>query len=245
MKTVIFMIIISVTFVAALATVNEITRTTVENNIKIQESKEMLYAFNVFPDKFQPETLSLKATSLAVPWENSQVLDIMNTRIKSVEIPVNEKLRGIIHGSFLDGQTKIPIFEHVDAQNTVVAYGLPLFGKGLWGTIQGFGVVTADLQKMQGIAFLKQSETPGLGARITEEEYKRYFRNLDLKNFFAANPTGTPIIMVKKKTKTNLEESTNSVQAITGATQTSQGVLDMVNSNLRVYLPLLQVYKGQ
>lgn len=245
MKPVVFMMIISVTFVAALATVNEITRATVEKNIKIQESKEMLYAFNIFPDKFQPETLSLKATTLTIPWENNQVLDIMQTRIKSVNIPVNDTIRGIIKGSFLEGQTAIPIFEHVNAQKTVVAYGLPLSGKGLWGTIQGFGVVSADLQKMQGIAFLKQSETPGLGARITEEEYKRYFRNLDLQNFFAANPTGTPIIMVKKKAKTNIEESTNSVQAITGATQTSQGVLDMVNSNLRVYLPLLQAYKGQ
>lgn len=245
MKPVMFMMIISVTFVAALATVNEITRATVEKNLQIQEAKKILYAFNIFPDHFPPESLSLTATTLAIPWDDQQVLDLMQSRIKSVNIPVDETLRGIITGSFLEGQTNIAIFEHVNAHNTVVAYGLPLSGKGLWGTIQGFGVVTADLQTMQGIAFLKQSETPGLGARITEEEYKRYFRNLDLKHFFAANPTGSPIIMVKKKVKTNIEESTNSVQAITGATQTSQGVLDMVNSNLRVYLPLLQAYQGQ
>jgi Na(+)-translocating NADH:ubiquinone oxidoreductase C subunit len=245
MKPVVFMVVISVVFVGALATINELTRAQVENNLKIQEAKEILYAFDIFPANFEPASLSSKATTLTIPWPKEEVLEIFNARLKKVEIPITDKLRQLTQGTFLDGQTNITIFEHITAQNETIAYGLMLSGKGLWGTIQGFGVVTADLEKMQGIAFLKQSETPGLGARIIEEEYKRYFRNLDLGKFAAANVAGTPIIMVKKKLQTNIIASTNSVQAITGATQTSQGVLDMVNSNLRVYLPILQAYKGQ
>jgi Na+-transporting NADH:ubiquinone oxidoreductase subunit C len=96
---------------------------------------------------------------------------------------------------------------------------------------------------MVGIDFTKQVETPGLGARIIEEEYKFFFRNLDLSGFSEANSDQPPIVMVKKKERTNVEESTNNIQAITGATQTSQGVLNMVNSNLRVYIQLIQEYK--
>ncbi|MCP4403406.1 MAG: FMN-binding protein, partial [bacterium] len=47
------------------------------------------------------------------------------------------------------------------------------------------------------------------------------------------------------KEQSNLENSTNSIQSITGATQTSQGVLDMVNSNLAVYIKILQAYQEQ
>ena len=124
-----------------------------------------------------------------------------------------------------------------------MAYGLPLVGKGLWGTIEGFGVISVDLDRMGGIDFSKQVETPGLGARIIEQEYKYFFRNLDLSGFSEADSEQSQIVMLKKKEKTNVEESTNSVQAVTGATQTSQGVLNMVNSNLRMYIQLIQEYK--
>jgi Na+-transporting NADH:ubiquinone oxidoreductase subunit C len=143
----------------------------------------------------------------------------------------------------LEGRDSVEIFEGLNEQGEVVAYGLPLVGKGLWGTIEGFGVISVDLDKMVGIDFTKQVETPGLGARIIEQEYKYFFRNLDLRGFSDADNKQPPIMMVKKKGTTNVEESTNSVQAITGATQTSQGVLNMVNNNLRVYIHLIQEYK--
>ena len=148
-------------------------------------------------------------------------------------------------GSFLEGKTSIEIYEGKNEEGKVVAYGFPLYGKGLWGTIEGVGVISADLGKMIGIDFTKQVETPGLGARITEKEYKYFFRNLDLSGFTDERAEQTPIMMVKEKEQTNIETSTNSVQAITGATQTSQGVLDMVNSNLALYLEILKAYKEQ
>jgi len=82
-------------------------------------------------------------------------------------------------------------------------------------------------------------ETPGLGARITEIEFKYFFRNLDLSGFEDQSPT-PPIILVKNKDKTNLDESTNSFQAITGATQTVDGVLKMVNSDLQFYIEVIR-----
>ncbi len=50
-----------------------------------------------------------------------------------------------------------------------------------------------------------------------------------------------PIILVKKKDKTNVEDSTNSIQAITGATQTVNGVLKMVNTDLKFYIDVIRV----
>jgi Na(+)-translocating NADH:ubiquinone oxidoreductase C subunit len=237
------MVIVSIVFIAVLATVNELTKARIEKNFEIEQAKEMLYAFDIFPEGFQRSKLSPAATTASIPWNESQVLQMMETSIKAVDIPVSDDLRKIIKGSFLDAQATIQIFEHINDKGETLAYGLPLEGKGLWGTIEGFGVISADLQKMQGIAFMKQVETPGLGARITEEEYKSYFRNLDLSGFHADETGQMPVIMVKDKDKTNEEESTNSVQAVTGATQTSQGVLNMVNDNLRVYMQVLKMHK--
>lgn len=244
MQQVKFMVIVSIVFISVLATVNELTKARIEKNFEIEQAKKMLYAFDIFPEGFQRSELSPTATTASIPWNESQVLRIIETGIKSVDIPVSDDLGEIIKGSFLDDQTTITIFEHINDKGETLAYGLPLEGKGLWGTIEGFGVISADLQKMQGIAFMKQVETPGLGARITEEEYKSYFRNLDLSGFHTGETGQTPVIMVKDKDKTNEEESTNSVQAITGATQTSQGVLNMVNDNLRVYMQILQLLNG-
>jgi len=121
----------------------------------------------------------------------------------------------------------------------VLAYGFKMQGKGLWGTIIAFGTVTRNLNRMVGLDFMQQVETPGLGARITEHEFKHYFCNLNLEGFDQNIPETPQIVMVRKKERTNREESTNELQAITGATQTCNGVLQMVNRDLKFYLNLI------
>jgi Na(+)-translocating NADH:ubiquinone oxidoreductase C subunit len=243
MKQVGFMVIVSVVFITVLASVNEMTKARINRNFEIEQTKAMFYAFNIFPEGVDDSTLSSSSITADIPWSEEQVLQAKETRLRHITIPISENLKDVVRDSFLEGRDSVEIFEGLDEQGEVVAYGLFLVGKGLWGTIEGFGVISADLNKMVGIDFTKQVETPGLGARITEQEYKYFFRNLDLSEFGRSDSDRLPVVMVKKKEKTNVEESTNSVQAITGATQTSQGVLNMVNSNLRVYIQLIQEYK--
>ena len=178
-----------------------------------------------------------------IPWKEDELVLVMDNRLEQITIPIPEALLGKIAGSFLEGQDSINIYAGKDTDGNVIAYGLPLYGKGLWGSIEGFGVISSDLHTMQGIDFTKQVETPGLGARIIKKEYKYFFRNLDVSGFFEKSTAAMPVMMVKEKDQTNIDESTNSVQAITGATQTSQGVLNMVNSNLKVYIDILRAYQ--
>ena len=131
MQQVKFMVIVSVVFIAALATVNELTRARIEKNFEIELSKERLYAFDIFPENFQASSLSLTLTTASIPWDETQILDVMQNQVKEATIPVSEAIRSIIAGSFLEGQQEITIFTQVDDQGEVVAYGLPLVGKGL------------------------------------------------------------------------------------------------------------------
>ena len=244
-KTVRFMVIVSVVFIAVLATVNEVTRARIEQNFQLEQAKSILYAFDIFPQGIAEDQLSLSSVTADIPWTEEELLKTIESRLEPVTIPIPDSLQTELAGSFLEGQDSVDVYQGKSPEGEVVAYGFTLYGKGLWGSIEGFGVISSDLKKMQGIDFTKQVETPGLGARIIQEEYKHFFRNLDLSGFYEDNAAQTPIIMVKQKEQSNLEKSTNSVQSITGATQTSQGVLDMVNSNLALYIKILQAYQEQ
>ncbi|MBN2093319.1 FMN-binding protein, partial [candidate division KSB1 bacterium] len=134
----------------------------------------------------------------------------------------------------------VEIYIQVDEKRQANAFGFLLNGKGLWGSLEAFGAISADLKRMVGIDFTSQVETPGLGARITETEFKYFFRQLNLDGFNQQESARPVLIMVSKKAETNVQNSTNSLQAITGATQTCNGVLDMLNTDLKFYIALIK-----
>ncbi len=104
------------------------------------------------------------------------------------------------------------------------AYAAPFAGPGLWGSIEGYLGVTADMETVTGIEFIKQDETPGLGGRISEEEYKSQYRDLDISGsspgeIFISRPADG-----------------GNVDAIAGATQTSTFVINMLNEDITEFI---------
>ena len=239
--TIIFMIVVTIVFISALASIHELSKERINQNLKIDQYKSILYAFDIFPNNVNEKELGLASTTNDVPWQVDQVLENINDQIKSIKIHITPEQQQLLKNSFLTWKDSVEIYIRLNQAGEILAYGFPLKGKGLWGTITAFGVISADLNKMVGIDFIDQVETPGLGARITESEFKYFFRNLDLSKFQDHPPSGgQPIILVKKKINTNIDESSNSLQAITGATQTVNGVLNMVNTDLRFYVEVIR-----
>lgn len=111
-----------------------------------------------------------------------------------------------------------------ESDGEVKAYAVPINGPGLWGSISGYVGVTKDLSHTTGIEFIKQDETPGLGGRITESEYKEQFRDLDISNY-----TDGKIVI-------NRPASGGNIDAISGATQTSTFVVNMINADLDEFI---------
>lgn len=106
-----------------------------------------------------------------------------------------------------------------ELQGESPAYALPFEGAGLWGTIYGYLAVDSNLEHILGITFTDQNETPGLGGRIDEEEFRDQFRGVELKPLSYGSE----------------------LQAITGATQTSGSVLRIINNFYEEVLPRLEV----
>ncbi len=94
------------------------------------------------------------------------------------------------------------------------AYVFEFSGRGLWGTITGYIALTPKLDEILGVDFISHSETPGLGGRIDENWFKDQFRNLPVDK--------TPYLVFTPADKGNID-------AISGATLTSNSVRDMLN----------------
>ncbi len=96
-------------------------------------------------------------------------------------------------------------------------YVLPVTGAGLWGKIVSVVGVEPDLKTLTGIDFISQNETPGLGGRITESWFKEQFRGKRWP--LSTVPEGEPA-------------GSQEFQAITGATNTTNGVRGILNNRL-------------
>jgi len=98
----------------------------------------------------------------------------------------------------------------------IIAYAFIVGGPGLWGEIEAVTAFTPDFTAFVGVEFIKQNETPGLGARITESWFKEQMRG---KSF--------PLDMVPEGTSGG---EADLIDAITGASRTSAYVLQIFNS---------------
>lgn len=115
----------------------------------------------------------------------------------------------------IDGENVYLLEENGD----IKAYAFPVGGSGLWGSIEGYAGVSSDYSTLLGIEFTSHSETPGLGGRISEDWFKEQFRGINLEeskdNYIIYNPA-----------------SGGNVDAITGATLTSQSVREFLNEDI-------------
>lgn len=95
---------------------------------------------------------------------------------------------------------------------------LPIYGKGLWSTLYGFLSVDADTETIRGITFYEHGETPGLGGEIEQDWFKVLWEGKK-----AYGDDGAPAIAVVKNASGD-----HQIEAISGATITSNGVTDLV-----------------
>lgn len=111
-------------------------------------------------------------------------------------------------------------------------YVFPLKGMGLWGGISGFIAVDADLDTVYGAYFNHESETAGLGAEIKDSQaWQEQFRGKRI-----ADADGRVTLAVVKK----VDDAATQVDAVTGATLTSDGVSAMLADCLPKYINLLK-----
>jgi Na+-transporting NADH:ubiquinone oxidoreductase subunit C len=116
------------------------------------------------------------------------------------------------------GADGAPPYYRIKAESGQLAgYVFLRSGPGLWGEITATVGFDGSLERLTGVDFLKQSETPGLGARISEAWFREQFRGK--RGPFSTVPEGEPA-------------QDNQFDAITGATLTSNYVKSILNTTV-------------
>ena len=109
---------------------------------------------------------------------------------------------------------------------------------GLWGPISGYIALNEDKATVYGVYFNHESETAGLGAEIKDNAaWQAKFQG---KKLFAGDNDKAIALGVEKK----VDDPATQVDAVTGATLTSNGVRDMLHEGLSKYLVFLNEHSS-
>lgn len=114
-------------------------------------------------------------------------------------------------------KTKVIVYQGLDADGKPVGLAFIADGGGFQGNIRIMVGLGLDYLKLKGIKVLEQNETPGLGNRIKEPAFEGQFKGLEIK----------PKVEYIKYRK---PEKPNQIQAITGATISSDAVVKNINN---------------
>lgn len=110
-------------------------------------------------------------------------------------------------------------------------YIIPLHGSGLWNSIFGYVSLQDDVNTVKGVAFDHLGETPGLGAEITQPWFQERFTDEKIMDG-SGNFVGVSVV----KGNPSTTKDDNRVDAISGATITTDGITDMIYERLGHYL---------
>ena len=192
-------------------------------NIALDKKKQLLYALNV--RNVDNAAAAEKYKQLIVA---DEIIDV-NGKLINKDEPGGEKA-GFTLNSADYKAGKLALF--VCKVNGQTKYIIPVYGMGLWGPINGFIALNDDKNTVYGAYFNHEGETAGLGAEIKDNiKWQKLFQG---KKLFGNDNSKIALSVVKK-----VEDPTTQVDAVTGATLTSNGVSDMLAECLSKYLIFL------
>lgn len=114
-----------------------------------------------------------------------------------------------------------------------IKYVIPVYGMGLWGPINGYLAINDDKVTVFGAYFNHESETAGLGAEIKDNQ--KWQEKFQGKKLFKAGDNQNIALSTPKK----IDDPTTQVDAVSGATLTSNGVTAMFKEGLTKYMKFL------
>jgi Na+-transporting NADH:ubiquinone oxidoreductase subunit C len=213
--------VIIVAAVLALVAVNLAPRQ--ERNVLLEKKANILKTVNVASEAGNVEELYDKYIIEAFVVNNSgrksTEADAFNISLREEFAKQSEKQLFPVYIAKLEDSSEKYIFT--------------LDGKGLWGGIWGYISLNDDLNTIYGVNFDHASETPGLGAEISTEEFQAQFKG---KKIFNDGDEFVSVGVVKRGAENNI----HAVDAVSGGTITSNGVEDMLRNCLSVYMEFIK-----
>lgn len=245
--TVIYSTVLVVVVAAILAFAAEGLKDKQNENVKLETITKVLTAAAQSDDNFTiDENTDILATyrdrvidAYFVDFEGKKVGESMNLGkddLKNIQVAStsdlkkqNDIIKKIEKGDADAAKSlRLPVYVFDINDQTITV--LPIYGAGLWGPVWGYLAFAQDGRSIDGAIFDHKSETPGLGAKIAEEPFYGQFKGRKL-----TDEGGFSVV------KGGARGDINSVDAISGASITSQAVGTTINIWMKYYLPYLNI----
>ena len=235
--TVVYTTVIVVIVAALLAFVSQSLKSRQDANEKAETISQMLTAAQ-YGTKADLDKLSntAKLDKYAQEIDNAYTINLEGEKLSDlpadkVYSPKELKRQNynIKGGANKTAEPELPVFVFKNG-NVVV----PIYGAGLWGPIWGYIAFQKGTPVIKGAYFDHESETAGLGAKIKDDpafqaEFVNEVADFSSANVFDIVKGGAP----KDASGNSLID--NKIDAITGATMTSQGLDAAIDTWLAAY----------
>ena len=199
------------------------------SNDRVKKKLDILSAFLNLEEEEISRSNAEKEFDKYVNLKDAIVLDQngnVKDGVKAFDVDIKKENRD---KTLSEADKNYPLFIGKDKDEKTV-YIIPVIGKGLWGPIWGNICVGADKQTIVGASFGHKTETPGLGAEISQEFFVAGWRNEKISD---VDFNFKKFEVVKDGSGKQME---GKVDGITGGTITSKGVEEMANRCLKVYV---------
>lgn len=230
-----YMILYSAALVAVAAVLLSVVAMSLKDrkdaNIRNEKMQQLLQAIDVRVEAAQAEAtykqyfkreLTISTTGNVLTDYDVTTVDIQQAdRAFNIKLKDQQKAEKAAAGT---GAFPVYMFE----KEGRTGYVVPTQGNGLWGAVYANVALDEDLNTVIGATFSHDSETPGLGDKITTPEFQAQFVGKKI-----LDEQGQVISVAVKKNAD--KQSTHEVDAISGGTMTSNGVNAMLATDLARY----------
>lgn len=141
---------------------------------------------------------------------------IAENRLSDTMSQVPALVSGAVRGEPDKSFGELTVYRALDASGRQVGWVLSARGQGFADVVQLLIGLDAEARTVTGLYVLDQKETPGLGARIAETAWRGQF---------VGQSTAKPLEVVK-----SAPAAKGRIQAVTGATISSESVTGIVNA---------------
>ena len=242
--TVIYSIVLVVVVAAILAFTSQALKDKQNENVKLETiTKVISAATQADPDYVIAEDADIleeyqslisdalfvdangeKAGQMNIGKEDKKAIEVASTSDLKKQNYIIKKIEA--GNADAASELKLPVYVfNIKGQKVTV---IPCYGAGLWGPVWGYLAFAEDGRTFDGAIFDHKSETPGLGAKITETPFYSQFkgRSITDEGYFGVIKGGA-------------KDTEHEVDAISGASITSGAVGTTVRTWVKYYLPYL------
>ena len=222
-----------VVFIATLLSVTAISLAPYQaKNIRTEKMKNILTSISVNAETGDAEQLFNQYITKQIVLNNKG--EEVTGDVTAFDIDLKKEMDKIKIGK--TDEQRYPLF--VCNKNGKSFYIIPVLGKGLWGPIWGYVSLEGDMNTIYGASFGHKSETPGLGAEIATEKFQQQFIG---KKIFDESGNFVSVTVIKGGASSI---DMHGVDAISGATITSNGVTEMFRRTFDNYIPYFKNKKS-